>query len=699
MLCHPKAKNQVTAAKLPAIPQRQPSSMVKNKAKRGKRANSGEKLNMGSSGQYGLALGALADSIGSTKSSFVICLRPNDRRLPDVFDVSNVRTQVQYFGLKHIAQKVQYVDHAVCIPLIDFCNKYAGVGQNELPGTDTLSKVLGFRDILNIHDKDMMVGSSNVFLSESAWNTFEDTLRDPGLLKSFPPSRDSNTAGQHFYSLDSVAISPDEPTRGRQNSRYLESRDFGKDPGNAISRSPEPNGSWYDNDGDRLRSSQSTLPHPPNLEYSGAKSYTPSIATGDMFRDFDSRSVMQSMDNLEKGSTQVVTDEIITTSARKRWMTLVWFLTWYIPDVFLKWFGHMRRKDVQIAWREKLAINILIWLLCGVAIFVIIPFPTLLCPKSNVLLPSEVQQKSLKSSPNYVLTSIRGKVFDLTKFQPSHYPSFITAREILNYGGADSSLLFPVQISALCDGISGQIDPAVFFTSPAVDSDVNINYHDFRYFTNDYRPDWYFYQMKNLKKQYQVADVGFTPTMIQGFRNSKRSAALLNGKVYDLTDYISGSVGRKLPSSTNSNASAPANMDGVQFLDKGVEELFRTQAGSDVTEAFEQLNLDTDLKSRMQVCLDNLFYVGVLDPRTSARCLFASYFMLSISVFLGVVILIKFLASLQFAKKSKPEDSDKFLICFVPCYTEGEVSLSSTFQSLARMKYDDTRKLLFIVCK
>ena len=48
-------------------------------------------------------------------------------------------------------------------------------------------------------------------------------------------------------------------------------------------------------------------------------------------------------------------------------------------------------------------------------------------------------------------------------------------------------------------------------------------------------------------------------------------------------------------------------MDGIQFLDKGVEELFRTQAGSDVTKAFEDLNLDTDLKSRMQVCLDNLF--------------------------------------------------------------------------------------------
>ena len=34
----------------------------------------------------------------------------------------------------------------------------------------------------------------------------------------------------------------------------------------------------------------------------------------------------------------------------------------------------------------------------------------------------------------------------------------------------------------------------------------------------------------------------------------------------------------------------------------------------------------------------------------------------------------------------------------VPCYTEGEESLKKTIDSLANLKYDDKRKLLFVIC-
>jgi chitin synthase len=41
---------------------------------------------------------------------------------------------------------------------------------------------------------------------------------------------------------------------------------------------------------------------------------------------------------------------------------------------------------------------------------------------------------------------------------------------------------------------------------------------------------------------------------------------------------------------------------------------------------------------------------------------------------------------------------DKFVICQVPCYTEGEESLRTTIDSLAALNYDDKRKLMFIIC-
>jgi chitin synthase len=64
-------------------------------------------------------------------------------------------------------------------------------------------------------------------------------------------------------------------------------------------------------------------------------------------------------------------DDLPVSGSRKRWMALVWLLTFYIPDFLVNWVGRMKRKDVRIAWREKFAINLLIWLSCLFVIFFI----------------------------------------------------------------------------------------------------------------------------------------------------------------------------------------------------------------------------------------------------------------------------------------------------------------------------------------
>jgi chitin synthase len=53
----------------------------------------------------------------------------------------------------------------------------------------------------------------------------------------------------------------------------------------------------------------------------------------------------------------------------------------------------------------------------------------------------------------------------------------------------------------------------------------------------------------------------------------------------------------------------------------------------------------------------------------------------------------KVLAGLQLGPKRSPELLDK-----IPCYTEGEDSLRCMIDSLAALKHDDKRKLLFIIC-
>lgn len=64
----------------------------------------------------------------------------------------------------------------------------------------------------------------------------------------------------------------------------------------------------------------------------------------------------------------------------------------------------------------------------------------------------------------------------------------------------------------------------------------------------------------------------------------------------------------------------------------------------------------------------------------------------------NLVLLFAVLAALQLGGKRSPEVMDKFVICQVPCYTEGEDSLRKTIDSLAALRYDDKRKLIFIIC-
>src|SRR5690349_3929259 len=71
--------------------------------------------------------------------------------------------------------------------------------------------------------------------------------------------------------------------------------------------------------------------------------------------------------------------------------------------------------------------------------------------------------------------------------------------------------------------------------------------------------------------------------------------------------------------------------------------------------------------------------------------------LLAPSILIVCTIGFKFLAALQLGSRREPEEHDKFIILQVPCYTEGEESLRKTLDSLAALRYDDKRKLLFVI--
>ena len=56
------------------------------------------------------------------------------------------------------------------------------------------------------------------------------------------------------------------------------------------------------------------------------------------------------------GATEVV-EEVRQTRARRNWVLFTWLATWWIPSCCLSRCGGMKRKDVRMAWREKLLIK------------------------------------------------------------------------------------------------------------------------------------------------------------------------------------------------------------------------------------------------------------------------------------------------------------------------------------------------------
>ncbi|KAF5373988.1 hypothetical protein D9615_009892 [Tricholomella constricta] len=126
------------------------------------------------------------------------------------------------------------------------------------------------------------------------------------------------------------------------------------------------------------------------------------------------------------------------------------------------------------------------------------------------------------------------------------------------------------------------------------------------------------------------------------------------------------------------------------------------EGGQDITEPLSKAMAKLDELTRLQnvACLKNVFKIGEMDFRKNAAVpgaeLPADHRVWDLDGVYGIEMYV--LAALQFGSKRSPELQDKFVLCQVSCYMEGEDSLRRTIDSLAALNYDDKRKLIFIIC-
>ncbi|KAJ1925616.1 hypothetical protein LPJ71_000112, partial [Coemansia sp. S17] len=171
--------------------------------------------------------------------------------------------------------------------------------------------------------------------------------------------------------------------------------------------------------------------------------------------------------NVAKGSHEHVED-LETTRSRRMWVLFTWILTFWIPSPFLSWCGRMQRPDVRMAWREKVAICVIIVFLWFLLLFIIIGLGLILCPKEYVWTLDDVSGHSTEKS-SYV--ALRGSVYDITDFmRQKHGDSAYTATMdtfLLSYSGNDVNASFPLPVRVACPQFAtAKSDPNYLFFYP-----------------------------------------------------------------------------------------------------------------------------------------------------------------------------------------------------------------------------------------
>lgn len=270
---------------------------------------------------------------------------------------------------------------------------------------------------------------------------------------------------------------------------------------------------------------------------------------------------------------------------------------------------------------------------------------------------------------------------------------------MIEFAGKDLSQLFPIPIRRACWNLVGDGVGTDRMRMSYNDSSIMAINPEAEHISGAFARDptsalaneaWYSNVFYERMKEYWKGDVVWDRKKLQEIgTEANKPWAIIDDNVYDLTDYF--------------HTSAPfmgvvtGGAVNYEYLDDVVEDLFKRNPGEDITKLFYDKMSGKKLDDNL-TCLNNLFKVGIVDFRNSARCQASGYVLLAAAAMMASVILVKFLAALQLGSKRRPAMQDKFVICQVPAYTEGEDSLRKALDSLTALNYDNKRKLICVIC-
>ncbi|WPG97602.1 Chitin synthase 6 [Acrodontium crateriforme] len=622
----------------------------------------GEGIVLGKHGRFNLS-----QVLGSSRVWFQLCLHPSDEP-PSAFanttaqsspwSAGSVSSQIRTWRLPEWANhRNKQLDFTADFDIDEFFDRYQRLGCQA--GRDGVESWIMERGWTN---GEVIVGQERVWMRESAWWEAESML-------DMKPVEDNMLGG--LAGMDSGY--PTATPSGLENpffqGQYTDSKDNLTIPPNGVARS--------------VMGARSLAPTHAQTMRSGGGDY------GLGFKGDDTKGMTYDGEIDQELMAGKHIEEQKITFGRRAWVFAAYAITFWCPSFVLKYVGRMKRPDVRLAWREKILLISLIFLLNAAVIFWIVEFGNLLCPNMNKVWNQK--EVSYHQGDNDYWVSYRGNVYDLSKFwKLQHSDTNIqTTQDLMQpFAGTDVTPYITPPLTIACPGLGIGDDvqlqsnttitnsAALHQSGPIFQPDTTTKLHNIDWYPNDFLP--------RMKEYYKGPLVTLKKDIYNDGQNNAHYWVIIDGDVYDLSDYFF-------------TLNRENNLAMFKFFPDDVTTLIQQNPGEDVSTQFHALKNATARANSLN-CMKNYFYAGQTDFRKSARCQVNNWILLAFTIILASTILVKFLAALQLGSKRRPAQQDKFVICQVPAYTEGEDSLRKGLDSLTALAYDNKRKLICVVC-
>lgn len=356
-------------------------------------------------------------------------------------------------------------------------------------------------------------------------------------------------------------------------------------------------------------------------------------------------------------------------TTRRLWRSFAQISTFFVFDCCIG-----GSKEAKQAWREKIAICVIVLLTSALVVGTFGFLPLFICPDEPIYTYQDVWERN-----NAAWSAIHGAWYDMDAFI-SHHPG--GERSILPFLGRDASRVFPRLPKELLPHscLNAERVPSNATVSQPICQDLTkadllsgIPCHDTvigRNFTSAMRP-------------YFKGQLAFSGSDLL---DSAGAIFWVYGRVYNVTHYIES---LKNPLNYRIEADSPN-----AFLESSLNDFVINAVGQDATDIYANLYPGNETLA----CLDALFFVGIQDQRFNLTCSALNIGVYAMLAVVGLILVVKFITAIfSIGRHGNIDCASEDVIALITAYTEGSSELEKTINSIAVSEYPDDHKCLFIV--